>query len=455
MKMLLDRQITPAAALGARMRLLAVLAASLLFLSACYTPAASRFITRTADGSVPWWCQGSPDLSTSECLTFSAYADGAVEFAYQRWTYQDGINAGGTVWAGDSRVLLFGAAASFDPAAANLIEYESTDPGARAIGVGWRIADAIAPEGFPGARDTWVADGTAADTWILRLWVLRGYENHPDVFAATHPCQASLPLTSTTDACFLASHTEPLDLLITNDDGYDSEGIDALVQAIVDDPNDPSDSFVPGVTVTVVAPLTPQSGQGSNKTPGGATTASTGLTTLSGFPVEAAVHGTPVDTSVWALENLSLSPDLVISGINEGQNINFVGDSVSGTIGAARAAARRATDAIATSQGVGNGVPPDFESGAEATLALLEQWRIGAAGLPRMELPNINIPTCAPGSSIRGTVETIVGEALDGRPYGPADCFSTEPPGVDDSDGFLRGFTTIADMGKVQPPNYP
>ncbi|MDX1736417.1 MAG: 5'/3'-nucleotidase SurE, partial [Halioglobus sp.] len=383
----------PARPGGSTLRLAGLLMVLTFFLSGCYfTLGAARYMERT--GGVPWWCQGSPDLTTAECQLFSAYLDFATRFAFDRWTYQDGTNAGGVPSVANARVQLFGAASSFNPMAPNLIEYESTAPGARAISVGWRITDpAGPPAGFAGPRDVWIADPTLADTWVLQTWILRGYENQPDVFAATHPCQASLPLTSSADACYLASHPIPLEVMVTKDDGYDAPGIDAIVEGL---------RVLPGVNVSVVAPLEPRSGSGGSQTPGGAPGADTDKFTLSGYPVLAAVDGFPADASIWGLGTLSLSPDLVVSGINSVQNLADIGSNSSGTIGAARAASRRFANAVATSQGIG--FPPDYPAGVAATLAFFEQWRIGAAGTPYMDVPNINIPTCTVGS-IRGTVE--------------------------------------------------
>lgn len=432
-------------------RLLATLALSVFALSACYTPLAARYIDRTADGSVPWWCEGVTALAPSDCLTFSIYADLGLQFAHQRWRYQDGLDAGGVAWVGDARVLLFGNASAFDPAGVNLVEYESTDTDARAIGVGWRVSSVSEPEGFIGARDTWVADTTAADTWVLRMWVLRGYENHPDVFAPAHPCQASLPLTSTSDACFVASHTEPLDLLVTSGESYDAQGIDMLVEALVDDPNDPNDPFVPGITVTVVAPLALMWDKTEKTLPAGAQAASTGLTTLSGYPVTAAVHGTAVDTAIWALDTLSLSPDLVLTGVDRQRTDGlWWGNLYSTSVALARAVARRAVSAIGASAPARPAPFPDYASGVAATLTLLERWRIGDAGLPMMEVPVISTPSCEPGSSTRGTRETgVMSPVTLDDVVGPWTCFSVNPPpGTTDTDALSEGFISISDLGK-------
>jgi len=436
--------------------LLAVLVTCTVVLSACYYPAAYRYTERT--GGVPWWCQGTPDLTVAECLTFSAQVDSAVDFAHQYLTLQDFMTAGATAvpgWSitGSGVPYILASQTSFDPLDPNVLFFADNTAAARPVGVGWAINDT--GSGSPAAfanGPTWLVEDSKY--WQV-LRVLRGYENHPDVFSVTHPCLATgVSLTATTDACFVASHTVPLEVLVTNDDGYSSPGVDELVNGLTDDPNDPSDTFVAGINVQVVAPLTQQSGQGDNVTPGGAPAASPGLTTTSGYPVLAAVHGTPADSVIWSLQQLLLSPDVVLSGINSGQNLANLGHLVSGTIGAARTARRRGSNAIATSQG---GPDEDWDSGVTATLALLEEWRLGNAGVPYMRLPNINIPSC-PVGSIRGTIEIDPGVDLSsGNYFDPSDCLSTKPEAsiVDDLDAFLNGFISIGDMGQDQPPNYP
>jgi 5'-nucleotidase len=138
---------------------------------------------------------------------------------------------------------------------------------------------------------------------------------------------------------------------------------------------------------------------------------------------------------------LGENPDLVVSGINEGQNIGPLVD-VSGTVGAARTAARSGIPALASSQGFGS--PPDYESGATAVLAWVEDFRLGRAGPPYQEVANLNIPTCTAGA-IRGTAELPVATALNGRPINPSNCSSTVTVFADDVDGFINGYITLSD----------
>ena len=138
---------------------------------------------------------------------------------------------------------------------------------------------------------------------------------------------------------------------------------------------------------------------------------------------------------------MGLAPDLVISGINEGQNMGPI-IPLSGTVGAAKWASRGWVPSIATSQG--GGAPADFGAGAEATLEVLEQFRLGEIMNDVSLVTNINIPTCAAGA-IRGTVDTVVASSLAGRNYLLQDCTSTLPVEnvIDDIDAFNNGFVGI------------
>ncbi len=127
-------------------------------------------------------------------------------------------------------------------------------------------------------------------------------------------------------------------ILVTNDDGIAAAGLDALVTRL---------RTLPGVSVQVVAPAHNQSGTDGRTTPG--TLRHEPATTASGVP-GTAVDGFPADTVRVALDDLQLHPTLVVSGINKGQNLGPIA-AISGTVGAARAAAQRGIPAIAVSLG--------------------------------------------------------------------------------------------------------
>jgi len=222
---------------------------------------------------------------------------------------------------------------------------------------------------------------------------------------------------------------EPLDVLVTNDDGYDAEGIDVLVEAL---------RTTPDVTVTVVAPATNQSGTGDRTTPGDLATSE--RTTASGYDV-VAVDGYPADTVTVALDELGLTPDLVVSGINAGQNIGPLVD-ISGTVGAAKQAQRRGLPALAVSQGLTDGVAADYATAAELAVDWVDAHRGDLGSLADSgEIESLNVPTC-PAGEVRGVAEVAVGE--DGSHVGdPVDCTSTAEGFADDVAAFLNGYASL------------
>ena len=221
-------------------------------------------------------------------------------------------------------------------------------------------------------------------------------------------------------------------VMVTNDDGVGAPGIDALVAALRarDD-----------VEVLVVAPAENQSGTGSKVTDGPLTVAA--ATTASG--VEAtSVAGFPADTVVWAVDQQGVDREigLVISGINTGQNVGVL-SKLSGTVGAAKAAAARGIPSVAVSQGLGD--PPDFPSGVGVIMDWLDQHLadLGAAdGDPNSVVAvSLNIPTC-PAGVLRGVVRVPTAPAADPRGAAPPDCTSTSATPVDDVDAYANGFAS-------------
>lgn len=229
-----------------------------------------------------------------------------------------------------------------------------------------------------------------------------------------------------------ATSTDP-DLptvLVTNDDGVGADGIDALVKALEDRGD---------VDVVVVAPLENQSGSGGKTTDGELVV--TDAETISGHPAKA-VDGFPADSVVWALGEGGIEPDLVISGINDGQNVGPLVD-ISGTVGAARQAVQLGVPALATSQGLGE--PADFPSGVEATMAWLDDHidAVVAGELGTDGIISINIPTCTTGE-IQGTVEVpvAVNSTAD---LTKVDCTSEVEP-TDDVTAFVNGWTSVTEL---------
>jgi 5'-nucleotidase len=244
--------------------------------------------------------------------------------------------------------------------------------------------------------------------------------------------------TTTTTTPTTALTVETLDILVTNDDGYAAEGIDALVQGLLE---------LPDVEVTVSAPAEDQSGSGDTTTPG--PLVADEAETASGHPA-LAVAGEPADSVLYALDEVyDEPPDLVVSGINTGQNAGpFV--ELSGTVGAALVASRAGIPAIAVSQGVGVPVDADLDytSGVEAAVVWVTENR-DALESDTGEIVNINVPTCLEGS-IRGIVEVPLAATGEGG-LDPSDCTSTLENPANDIEALLNGYTTYTVVDADDP----
>jgi 5'-nucleotidase len=167
-------------------------------------------------------------------------------------------------------------------------------------------------------------------------------------------------------------------ILLSNDDGYRAEGLEALRRAIG-----------PLGSVTVVAPDRNRSG------------ASNSLTL--DVPVRAArydadcyyVNGTPTDCVHLAISGLfDFEHDIVVSGVNDGANL---GDDTlySGTVAAAVEGRFLGLPAIAVSLCVEPGSPRNFASAARVAASLVE--RLSSAPLKAPVMLNVNVPDLPEG----------------------------------------------------------
>jgi 5'-nucleotidase len=226
-----------------------------------------------------------------------------------------------------------------------------------------------------------------------------------------------------------------LRVMVTNDDGVGAPGIDAAVQAL---------RKLPRTSVTVVAPLTNQSGTGGKTTAGRLVV--TKATTASGYPATA-VHGYPADTVVWAVKDHGIGrrPDLVVSGINFGENVGPLA-TVSGTVGAAREAVRLGIPALAASQGVDNGSAPDFAEGAAQLVAWVTSHRAALVAHRYRKPPaaSLNVPTC-PGT-VRGPVSVPLASTITGVDLGQVDCTSTTTTFANDAQAFVDGYAALSPL---------
>jgi 5'-nucleotidase len=177
-------------------------------------------------------------------------------------------------------------------------------------------------------------------------------------------------------------------VLLTNDDGIEAEGLQALRRALLG---------VPGVELAVIAPDDNRSAIGR------------GITTRRPLWVEEvpfadgtvgyATDGTPVDCVRFAALGLveGFQADLIVSGINHGANL---GDDItySGTVAAALEGVVLGLPAVAVSQqstaremDFRLGRQFDFETAAAFTARIVEE--IEDVPLPSGTLLNINVPS--------------------------------------------------------------
>jgi 5'-nucleotidase len=233
--------------------------------------------------------------------------------------------------------------------------------------------------------------------------------------------------TATPASAAKAKKPATITVLVTNDDGVGAPGIDTLVEALRKQKN---------TKVVVVAPDVNKSGSGGQTTPGTLTT--TDATTVSGYK-STAVQGFPADTITAALDQLGVKPNVVLSGINQGQNLGGVVD-LSGTVGAARAAAARGIPALALSQGLGDA--PQYDYAAKLAVEWLAKHRAELAKKPKSAaLPNIesyNVPNCPTGKA-RG-VKTVELATTNEGAIAEVDCASTVTSPTTDIEAFNSGW---------------
>lgn len=186
-----------------------------------------------------------------------------------------------------------------------------------------------------------------------------------------------------------------LDILLTNDDGYQAPGIEALHAAL----------SAAGHHVTMVAPRDNQSGASWRISTGP-------LKYAEESPGVWAVDGSPADAVAVGLRVIrgDRKPDLVVSGANFGQNVGATAN-VSGTVGAALMAEYLGVPAIAVSVGMDfdekTADPPfpsttaAFPAAAEFVTALVAAVAKTAGDgplLPADAVLNVNYPVVPPGA---------------------------------------------------------
>ena len=185
-------------------------------------------------------------------------------------------------------------------------------------------------------------------------------------------------------------------ILLSNDDGYQAEGLEALGRAIK-----------PLGSVTVVAPDRNRSG------------ASNSLTL--DMPIRASSYaadayycnGTPTDCVHLAISGLfEFDHDIVVSGVNDGANL---GDDTlySGTVAAAVEGRFLGLPAIAVSLCVESGSPRNFASAAQLAARLVS--RMAHTPLQGAVILNVNVPDL-PDGELRGVKVTRLGNRHRAEP---------------------------------------
>ncbi|GEM_PF-156713 len=249
---------------------------------------------------------------------------------------------------------------------------------------------------------------------------------------------------------------KPLNILLVNDDGFEAEGIEVMYDALVAE----------GHNVTFVAPKEQQSGKGTF----------INVNQL-GRPTEVVefeenkwyVDGSPVVTTLAGLDYIlnGEEPDLVISGINEGENVGASVAISSGTVSAATTATRRNIPAIAVSAGTLRDAAfnPDeaelakaYEKGANTVVNLVKQLSVYSEDklMPDGVGLNVNIPPVVDdieGVSYTkldgtGTFNLFVDELAPDVPsllFSQGDGIEPSEITVEDSEGqnFLADFITV------------
>lgn len=214
-------------------------------------------------------------------------------------------------------------------------------------------------------------------------------------------------------------------ILISNDDGYLSPGLETLAQAVREI-----------AEVTVVAPDRDRSG------------ASHSLTLRQPLRVSRAqngflyVDGTPTDCVHLAITGLmEEEPDMVISGINRGSNL---GDDVlySGTVAAAMEGRWLGFPAMAVS--LAGPKPTHYETAAAIVVDMIREMR----QLPPETILNVNVPD-VPLADVKGRLATRLGNrhkserAVRDTDPGGETIYWVGPPGPEQDAGEGTDFDAV------------
>ncbi len=221
-------------------------------------------------------------------------------------------------------------------------------------------------------------------------------------------------------------------VLLSNDDGYLAQGLQTLASALAN-----------YADISVVAPDKNRSAASNSLTldlPLRAVLSENGFIR---------VDGTPTDCVHLAITGLlEHEPDMVIAGINHGENL---GDDVlySGTVAAATEGRFLGFPAIAIS--LANHNPKHFATAGQVAATLMQQ--IMQHPLPKDTLLNVNVPD-VPWSQLRGYQVTRLGQRHKSEPVIKAqdqrgrDIYWVGPPGSEQDAGIGTDFYAVK-MGYV------
>ena len=241
--------------------------------------------------------------------------------------------------------------------------------------------------------------------------------------------------------------SEPLNIILTNDDGYNAPGIQTLYAALVG----------AGFNVHIVAPAVNQSAQGSSL--GGTSALNNPIDITEFSPGNYFVDGKPATATLAALDDLFAgeAPDLIISGTNRGDNIGE-SENISGTVNGALQALFEGVPSIAVSAGSFAGsFDAGFANAASFVVNFLHKLQAAHAPgeplLPAGDGLSINVPGNPTLAGV--SVTTITNESSAEFPYAPtgapntfAEGFipNTSPSGSTTAEGsqFLTNHITIS-----------
>ena len=194
-------------------------------------------------------------------------------------------------------------------------------------------------------------------------------------------------------------------VLVSNDDGVDAPGIQALAKGLRD----------AGHEVLVVAPDRDRSGASNSLT----LDAPIRVVQLDAQTWK--VYGTPTDCVHVAitgmLEDLDLEPDIVVSGINNTANL---GDDViySGTVAAAMEGRFLGLPSVAVSLVTQDHKGLHYETAARAVVQIIARLR--SDPLPANTILNVNVPD-VPWDKLRGFETSRLGNRHRAEPCIPQD----------------------------------